>query len=189
MSEHYHSRILSLPLLFLFLAYGNAQEGETSVPDGNSTLAITAAHIEEPIVIDGVLDEEAWRKTVPATQFVQIEPQEGVPSTEKTEVRILYDESNLYFGVYCYDSESDRVIARDMEQDFNWNDNDVFIITIDPFNDDRNGFHFAINPAGAKSESQFFNEGAEINEDWEGVWYVRSKINGDGWIADRSRAP
>ncbi|MDA2932816.1 carbohydrate binding family 9 domain-containing protein [Acidobacteria bacterium AH-259-D05] len=186
LSAHYRSRIFSLPLLFLFLSYGNAQEGEATLPDGNSTYAVTAAYSEEPIVTDGVLDEAAWKKAVPATQFVQSEPQEGVSSTEKTEVRILYDQSNLYFGIYCYDSESDRVIAKDLEQDFNWNDNDVFIITIDPFNDDRNGFHFAINPAGAKSESQFFNEGAEINDDWEGVWYVGSKLNGDGWSAEIS---
>ncbi|MEE2821716.1 MAG: DUF5916 domain-containing protein [Acidobacteriota bacterium] len=174
-------RILSLPLLLLFVSYVTAQEEKPIFSQRDSTSTITATYAEESIIIDGVFDEGDWGKAVPISQFIQSEPQEGSPSTEETEVRVLYDQSNLYFGVYCFDSDADQVIAKDLEQDFNWNDNDVFIITIDPFNDDRNGFHFAVNPVGAKSESQFFNEGSEVNNDWEGVWYVDSKVNGNGW--------
>ena len=184
MNTRYFSRILGLPVLLWFVAYGHAQGEETIPSRVQSTPAITAVYTEESIVIDGVLDEVAWSKAVPISHFVQSEPQEGAASTEDTEVRILYDQSSLYLGIYCFDSEVDQVIAKDLEQDFNWNDNDVFIITIDPFNDDRNGFHFGFNPVGAQSESQFFNEGAEVNSDWEGVWYVAPKINGDGWIAE-----
>ena len=91
------------------------------------------------------------------TDFVQSEPQEGPLSEEKTEVSVLYHQQNLYFGVYCYDSEPGSVIVKDLRQDFNWNNNDVFILTIDTFNDDRNGFHFVRNPSRCEFPLKRYN--------------------------------
>jgi len=64
---------------------------------------MTAVYIESPITIDGNLDEPQWNLSEVATHFIQNEPDTGEPATERTEVRLLYDNENLYLGVYCYD--------------------------------------------------------------------------------------
>ena len=72
-------------------------------PDGR--LMVTAAPVTEGVRIDGVLDDEVWRRAVPAGGFVQSEPREGAPATEPTEVRVAYDAANLYIAAYLHDRE------------------------------------------------------------------------------------
>ena len=145
---------------------------------------VAAVFAEGPISIDGLLDEADWQAAVPAIDFVQSEPREGQPATERTEVRVLYDRSQIYFGVYCYDSQPARLTVNTLERSFSLSENDVFIVTLDTFDDDRNGFYFATNPSGAKNEAQFFNQGAEVNTYWEGVWHVKTRPRPDGWVAE-----
>ena len=104
---------------------------------------MTAIYAEGEIVVDGNLDEPEWRLAQPATDFVQSDPRMGEPATERTEVRILYDDENLYLGVYCFDSAGEQgLIITDVRRDFVVREIDYFSVAFDTFNDNRNAFLF-----------------------------------------------
>jgi len=143
---------------------------------------VTAVYIESQIVVDGTLDEPAWKLAQPATDFIQQEPQMGEPSTERTEVRLLYDEENLYLGVYCFDSAGKAgIVVNNVRRDFSPSENDSFTVLLDTFDDNRNGFMFGTNPQGAKRDGQSGGDGKTANIDWDGIWYVTSQITELGW--------
>ncbi|MFB3068643.1 MAG: DUF5916 domain-containing protein, partial [Acidobacteriota bacterium] len=137
-----------------------------------------------PIELDGVLDEPAWAEAEPATDFIQREPFQGEPATEKTEVRILYDDKAIYFGISAFESEPDKVIINSLREDFTIRENDGVSVYLDTFNDDRNAFGFYINPAGAKRDVQSVDQGRNENPAWETVWDVKTKITEEGWFAE-----
>jgi hypothetical protein len=145
---------------------------------------LLAVRATGPIEIDGALDEADWKTAPIATHFIQNEPHEGEPATYDTEVRFLYDERNLYFGVIAHDAEPDKIIVNDITRDFNTRSGDVFGMVLDTFHDERNGFMFETNPAGAMFDAQFVNEGREFNQNWDGVWYVKSRVTDTGWMTE-----
>jgi len=148
----------------------------------NDDRVIRARYIEAPIVIDGILDELAWALVEPATDFVQTNPVQGEPATERTEVRLLYDDDNLYVGVYCFDSEGEQgIVVTDVTRDYQSSENDHFALVLDTFDDDRNGFLFGTNPEGAKRDAQTVGDGTHINFDWDGIWHVKTQITEQGW--------
>ena len=111
--------------------------------------SLSALRIYEEIDVDGDLEESAWEQADKATRFTQRELDEGELSTEQTEFAVLFDGSNLYFGIWAYDSEPDKIIAKETKRDFSWRSDDNFEIILGPFNDNRNGYLFVINPNGA----------------------------------------
>ena len=137
-----------------------------------------------PIALDGNLDEPSWHSAPVAQNFLQSEPREGQPATFDTEVRVLYDDRALYLGVFAHDDTPNAVIVSDLKKDFNTAASDAFLVVIDTFSDERNGFEFAINPAGGKWDAQVANEGREINANWDGIWDVRTRVAPDGWYAE-----
>ena len=146
---------------------------------------ITALYIEGPIVIDGNLDESQWSLAQPGGDFVQNEPRTGEPATEQTEVRLLYDDENLYIGVYCFDSAGrDGVTVTEVKRDYRPFDNDHFSFVLDTFDDNRNGFLFGTNPQGAQREGQVEGDGNSSNFDWDAIWYVKARITEQGWQAE-----
>ena len=147
----------------------------------------------QPIAVDGVLSDEAWRTAPMIDTFTQQEPVNGQPATERTEVKVLYDAGNLYLGVHAYDSSPDHVVATEMRRDSaRILDEDNFQVILDTFRDSRSGYMFVTNPLGAKLEQQIFEEGggnvrgsaSNINKDWNGVWDVASRRTSDGWTAE-----
>ncbi len=143
---------------------------------------MTAVRIDGPITIDGLLNEPQWELAKPATDFIQRLPHTGQPATERTEVRLIYDNVNLYVGVNAYDSAGKKGITiKDIKRDFGTLDSDGFQIVIDTFNDDRNSFLFGTNPAGAKFDMQIGADGAAGNTSWNGIWHLKTKITDEGW--------
>ena len=145
---------------------------------------LVAVRASGTIVVDGMLDEPAWSNAPLASHFVQNDPREGEPATYDTEVRLLYDDDALYFGVFAKDDEPGRLIVNDLKKDFNTGNSDGFRIILDTFHDARNGYQFATNPAGAKWDSQMANEGREQNADWDGIWDVMTRVTETGWYAE-----
>jgi hypothetical protein len=137
-----------------------------------------------PITLDGHLDEEAWAEAPVARGFIQNDPSEGDPATFDTEVRLIYDDTALYIGVFARDDHPAGIIVNELRKDFNTGSGDTFQVVIDTFHDGRNGYQFAVNPAGAKWDAQMANEGRETNSDWDGVWDVETRIGDDGWYAE-----
>jgi hypothetical protein len=145
---------------------------------------ILATRSAGSISLNGVLDEPAWRDAPIASDFIQNDPKEGEPATYDTEVRVLYDDQAIYFGVFARDAEPSGIIVNDLKKDFDTGRSDGFRVIIDTFDDDRNGYQFAINPAGAKWDAQMSNEGRENNSNWDGIWDVRTRITEKGWYAE-----
>lgn len=153
--------------------------------DTNSSSEIVVNEATESPKLDGYLNEAAWEDSRVIDQFFQREPYEGSIATERTEVRILTDDHNLYIGVICYDSSPSGIIAKEMERDSELSRDDNFSLILDTFNDKRNGFLFAVNPNGAKFDAQVGSGGRRgMNRDWDAVWDVRARITDEGWNAE-----
>jgi hypothetical protein len=112
--------------------------------------------------IDGVLDERVWQQAALIDEFVQIEPAEGQPATEKTEVRLLYTPSAIYVGVICFDSEPSRIVTTDSRRDSGLNGQDSFQMIFDTYHDRQNGFIFGTNAVGIEYDAQVRNEGETL---------------------------
>ena len=145
---------------------------------------LPAVRASSPIRLDGVLDETAWNTAAIAQHFVQNDPREGDPASFDTAVRVLYDDDALYFGVFAKDEEPGRLNVNDLKKDYNTDTSDGFRIILDTFHDERNGYQFATNPAGAKWDAQMSNEGRETNANWDGIWDVATRIIETGWVAE-----
>ncbi|MCG6956147.1 MAG: carbohydrate binding family 9 domain-containing protein [Gemmatimonadetes bacterium] len=147
--------------------------------------SLAAARVDEPIRIDGRLDEAAWSRAVPSTSdFIQVSPSAGLPASERTEIRILYDQSRLYIGATLYEAEPGKLIVPGLEQDFDTHSSDIFGVAIDTYHDHQNGFLFAVNPAGALFDAQTFNDQRDVVKAWEGIWEVRTTIGPDRWTVE-----
>ena len=138
------------------LVFAPAAGGQTATPAQSRNVAqtsprvtATATRTAEAPRIDGNLDEASWQAATSLENFVQAEPFEGEPATEKTGVRILYDDRYLYVGVTCYDSDPSQIIVSDARRDASMTEMDAFQVIFDTFHDRQNGFIFGTNPAGA----------------------------------------
>ena len=145
----------------------------------NDTLKIcTAVRIEAPPKIDGVLDEEVWMKAIPINDFVMNRPVEGGVPTQKTEVRIVYDNKASYVGAMLYDTHPDSILHelgnRD-DQDLN---DDFFRFVIDPYNLLQDAFDFGVYASGVQADSKF-SDGT-----FNAVWESAVKIGNQGWCVE-----
>ena len=147
---------------------------------------VHALRIDEPITIDGKLTEDAWQRAEPADHFVQWNPHPGLPATEDTDVRFVYDAQNLYIGVRCWDSDSRHLTVNGLERDFASGNQDGVGIFIDSLHDGQSGFYFATNPVGAHHDVQYSGDETHRNVDWEGVWDVKVTVDDSGWTAEAS---
>jgi hypothetical protein len=145
---------------------------------------ITPVRLSGGIKLDGVLDEAAWRDAPMATGFIQNDPREGTPATYDTEVRVLYNDEALYFGVYAKDDSPNLIVTNDLKKDYNREGSDGFRVILDTFNDGRNGYQFMTNPGGAKWDAQMANEGRDNNANWDGIWDVKTRKTETGWYAE-----
>ncbi|HYA48627.1 MAG TPA: DUF5916 domain-containing protein, partial [Burkholderiales bacterium] len=145
---------------------------------------LKAVRVDKGPRLNGLLDDEVWKRAVPFTDFLQARPKPASPPSERTEVLVLYDEQNLYIGVYCRDSEPGRIAANTMAHDSQGeheSDDNVKVL-LDPFQNKRTAYVFFVNPRGARSEGLAFGESASL--DWDGIWEARARIREDGWSAE-----
>ncbi len=144
---------------------------------------IKAFKSNESPVIDGKLNESIWMQATPFSDFKMVEPVPGSNPTEKTEVRIIYDQNSMFIGIRCYDSEPHKIAANTMEHDKSEERNgDQVSILIDPFQDKRNAYIFIVNPKGARSEG--FASGQTYSLGWDGIWEAKSRIDSEGWTTE-----
>jgi hypothetical protein len=149
-----------------------------------ATYAVDIRRLPSAPVIDGKLDDPVWQQAAVLGDFTQSNPDEGKPPTQRTEVRLGYDAQNLYFGIRCYDTEPDKIIAPVMQRDGDLTTDDSIWIVLDTFHDRRNGFLFVTNPRGAMVDGQVRNEGQDTPYDWDGIWQVATTRDAQGWTAE-----
>jgi hypothetical protein len=161
----------------------------------NAQVSLIAAPLGESagIDLDGSLSEDPWSRALPITDFTQQEPIEGGAPSYPTEVRVMYDEDNLYIGAIVYD-DPDGVLAFQRQRDAFLFTDDRFMWILDTFQDGRTGYFFEINPAGLMGDGIItggggggrgrggFGEGA--NRAWDGIWEARTAMRPDGWSAE-----
>jgi hypothetical protein len=181
-SELIQAWILSL-LLALLLSTGIATAAVPTDVRGNPC-ELNAVYTEQAPRIDGYIDEDVWSRGVLATYFTQREPDTGELVSERTGVRILYDQDNLYFLFICGDSEPDRMVANTMRRDQTLTQDDNVEVYLDPLHDHRTVFLFATNPLGAKRDAIVTGNGQNFNGDWDGIWHVETKVTVQGWVAE-----
>jgi hypothetical protein len=143
-----------------------------------------AALAASPVTIDGRLDEAAWAAATPIGELVQTEPDEGLPPTEATEVRVLHDAESVYFGIRCFDRTPSGIAATKIGRDAEIAGDDHVLVVLETFGDRRNGFFFGVNPRGARAEGQIANNSEQLNFDWDGIWDAAARVDGSGWTAE-----
>jgi len=148
-----------------------------------SAPVITAVRTAEPISLDGSLSEKAWQTATPVDSFTQRELVEGAEPSERTQVRILYDDINLYIGVVCHDGNPAGIVNTQMRYDSDLQQDDSFTVALDTFNDRRSGYVFATNPSGARQDA-LISSLEHMNEDWNGIWDAAARITDNGWTAE-----
>jgi hypothetical protein len=171
-------------VIALFMTSAGTALAQTPQDPSSEERTTTAIRATSPIVVDGRLDEPAWQAAAAARGFIQNEPREGEPATFDTEVRIVYDEEAIYFGVVAADPDPSRIVVADLKKDYAVDGSDAFVVLLDTFHDGRNGYQFATNPAGAKWDAQLANEGRDFNANWDGIWAVETRITETGWVAE-----
>ncbi|HJO05638.1 MAG TPA: DUF5916 domain-containing protein [Acidobacteriota bacterium] len=155
-------------------------EEEAEIGPGGKRMAATEAPVAP--LIDGLVDDDVWALAEVVTDFLQREPVEGGVPSQRTEVRILFDDDNLYLGFVMYD-EPDRVVASDLRRDSRLETDDSIAVLIDTFHDHRNGFLFRVNPLGTKYDATLQGE-RSINSRWDERWEAAARITPNGWEAE-----
>ena len=153
-------------------------------PETAARPSFRASRTNAPIVVDGRLDEAAWTNAAVLTDFVQQLPNTGYPSKFRTEVRVLYDATNLYVSSVNHDPDPSRAITVGLERDFVSSNSDIFGLVIDTFLDRRNSFLFLVNPMGAVRDEQTFNDSRTIVDAWDGISRVKTAQQDSSWTVE-----
>jgi Domain of unknown function (DUF5916)/Carbohydrate family 9 binding domain-like len=168
--------------LVLTLA-GYASGGQTDSTEKSGTAAeVRAARAPEEIILDGALAEPGWTTASAVSDFTQREPNEAAATTERTEVRVLYDDNALYIGARLYDSNPDSIRAQLARRD-RVSSSDRFLVFLDCYHDRRTGFYFGINAAGTLYDGTLYNDDWE-SDTWDGVWDGKVTRDSLGWSAE-----
>ena len=183
-----HQSLIFLILLFLkSFVIGQSNYLYNFDPDSLRFKIVKATRCSSPPKIDGVLNDYSWEGGYLIDEFFQIEPKELIAPSEKTAVKLKYDNEALYVFIQSYDSQPDKIrktlVRRDSWMDGFANNSDWVGITIDSRNDDYNGYFFAVNASGAKMDVVASGEW-NFDPTWNPVWDVSIGFNDEGWTAE-----
>ena len=200
MPRFLHS-LMTLLVAALPLSVPPEAEAQSDPKGIGSERTLQAWRVAEAPRLDGRVDEPLWQPIEPATGFIQKNPEEGRPSSENTEVRIAFDDKNLYIGIICFDSRPEEIVINHNRRDGLKNDSDYLIVLLDTFHDRQNAFVFGTSPTGIEHDAQVSKAGqtrgggggpsragggggaqrggsSALSLNWDGVWKVKSQITG-----------
>src|SRR5262245_37658874 len=145
----FHAKVLlALAMLSLAFAPVLAADHATGTESPRPTsLPVHAMRVTKPIDVDGILDEPEWSEAIPETTFYDSDPYEGARTSQRTEIRVLYDDNSIFVGARMFDTHPDSVIARLTRRDVSIA-SDGLTVYLDPMHDKRSGYYFKINAAG-----------------------------------------
>ncbi|MBC5775508.1 carbohydrate binding family 9 domain-containing protein [Pontibacter sp. KCTC 32443] len=133
-------------------------------------------------VLDGYLEPEVWQQVRPATNFVRYDPLNGKPSSQETEVYLLYDNEAVYIGAKLHDTAPDSILTQLGGRDSGENNADMFAVYLDTYNDKQNAFSFMVSAAGVQTDIKF-SQGRE-DWNWDAVWASSTKLTDEGWVVE-----
>jgi hypothetical protein len=180
MIEERTLRLTALILASLALPW--AARAQTP-PDGSGPPTVRAERMSGGISLDGRLEESDWQRAIPVTEFTQLDPFEGEPASERTEVWVLYDDEALYVGARLHDRHA--VSSRLGRRDGFLMDSDWFTVLLDSYNDNRTAFQFQVNPSGVRSD-EVMSGGQDRRGDnsWDPVWEAATSRDDSGWTVE-----
>ncbi|MCC6241431.1 MAG: carbohydrate binding family 9 domain-containing protein, partial [Gemmatimonadaceae bacterium] len=132
------------------------------------------------ITLDGRFDEPVWATADSVTDFLQRDPSEGQPASERTVVRVLATPDGLAVGWWCYDREPHRIVRSQLRRDAELRTDDYVSLAVDGLHDQRSGFYFRSNANGAQWDGEHVNTETG-NEGWDGIWDVRTQVTSAGY--------
>ncbi|HUF26592.1 MAG TPA: DUF5916 domain-containing protein [Gemmatimonadaceae bacterium] len=172
---------------------------DARVSTSSTAPAATAVRTNSPPRIDGRLDEPAWEAAFALSGFVQREPLERSPASERTEIRVLYDDAALYVAAWLHDRDPSGIVPGEARRDADIAESDALVLLLDTYLDRQNAFVFGTTPAGIEYDGQVTREGeggagqvrrqqsgsgAGFNKNWDGSWQVATSRDEQGWYAE-----
>jgi hypothetical protein len=149
----------------------------------NAQKKITAVKTNQAPKVDGLLTEEVWKQAPVAKDFIINNPDFGKPSSQKTEVKIIYSNEAIYIGAYLYDDPKlirKQLTSRDGER---MQDCDAFAVMFDTYLDKQNAFQFLVTAANVQSDVRI-SPGTNFDYNWDAVWDSKITQTADGWIVE-----
>ena len=172
------------PVLIAGVALSCAAAGAGPAPDEVERPRLQAGALSGPLRLDGALDEPAWAAAPSTDALVMVEPRQGDPATLRTEVRVMAGPKALVFGIRCLDHEPGAIVSFTKERDGDLESEDHVVVVLDPFQDGRSGYVFAVNAGGARFDGLVEPGGEEVNATWDGEWEAAARRDGSGWTAE-----
>lgn len=166
------------PFLCLLLMLSVSNYGQKK----NETYQLNIQKTISPITIDGVM-EDAWMNTEVATNFHMVLPMDTSRARVRTDVRMTYDDKNLYLIALCYHSLNDKFYVESLRRDFIFGKNDNFLLFMDPFDDKTTGFSFGANAAGAQWDGTMY-DGGSVDLNWDNKWISEVKHDAEKWVLE-----
>jgi hypothetical protein len=142
---------------------------------------LEAKRIQTAPDVDGFLTESVWNDAPIAGGFVMDSPTPGIPLSQNTEVRVLYDHEAMYIGISCFDNNPDSIYSQLSGRDGSGN-TDYCGVTFSCYRDGINGFTFITNAKGEQYDARMSSDGEDVS--WNAVWYCKTKITSQGWFAE-----
>jgi len=171
---------LAAPTLFALLFVCPSAFAQADSPGVEPV--VRAVRTSRPPTVDGRLDEAGWELAPAADRFTQRNPDEGLPATERTEVRVIYDAQALYVGIRLFDREPDRITRRLSRRDEEA-DADRVVVYLDPRHDHLTGAAFELSAAGVQADRALYDD-TRSDEAWDAVWTGAVSLDGRGWTAE-----
>jgi len=171
----------------------------THLSSQDVSAAASAQYLDIEPTIDGeVSTDPAWQSIPAFGGLTQVQPNAGQPSSEKTDIRIGYDDKTFYVSVICYDANPSGIVVTDARRDGDLNATDAFLMILDTYHSGQDGFVFGTNSVGTQYDAQVDNEGqgnfnnnrqqggtiGGFNLNWDASWEVASKVGDYGWSAE-----
>jgi hypothetical protein len=182
-----------------------SQAGDATTPTIGGSVRTSAGRVSEGPNAENWRDPTVWGGAQVISNFIQSEPVEGSPASERTEVRVAFDDEAIYVGAWLYDSEPSQIVVGEQRRDASLNRFDAFLLVLDTYNDSESGFVFATNPGGIEHDGQVIDEGRQtgrgqggalgntgrqqggaqggFNINWDGSWTVSTDRDERGWYA------
>jgi hypothetical protein len=146
--------------------------------------SLQALETDDKIIVDGKLQENAWQKAPVTSGFIQFTPDKGAPASLQTEVRMLYNKNYIFFGITCFDSQPQKIVARVSKREGEVSSDDSVAIALDTFNDGQTAYIFFTNLRGIQKDGRLADNGRTFDDTWDGKWLSAGSKSENGWTAE-----
>jgi hypothetical protein len=156
---------------------------QTTVESVDASKTLTIVRLAGAPRVDGMLDEPTWANATLVTDLHQLDPVEYAAPSQRSEIRLYFDDDALYVAARMWDTEADRITAQVLRQGEGMGSEDRFSVILDPYLDRRNGYRFQVNPNGVRWEA-LYQDTSNLESNWDGIWFAAATRDEQGWTAE-----